>query len=168
MGDKEILCYLIEKVGTIEGRKKIQKCVYLLKSAGLPVSFRFKWGAYGPFSPDLADQLDHLIRAGVIGEEMKNGVYLYRKNEKTKIFSEPGLSYLENRLEKKKLKSIEDLLFKLQEKESRELELLASIDFLRYPDRDDESVIKKLKELKKGMYTKTEMKKGFITLGAFG
>src|SRR5262245_4220988 len=54
-------------VGKLEGRKLIQKAVYLGQRAGVDLGYRFGWYLMGPYSPDLARDyyvLDTELRTG--------------------------------------------------------------------------------------------------------
>ncbi len=61
-----ILLYTIKRSGTLPGKKVIQKLVYFLKEAGLPVRFRFRWDKWGPYSQELADYVDDLAAEGLV------------------------------------------------------------------------------------------------------
>src|SRR6266478_2190189 len=61
-----ILLYTLGRSGTLPGKKVIQKLVYFLKEAGLPVRFRFRWDRWGPYSQDLAYYVDDLVAEGLL------------------------------------------------------------------------------------------------------
>ena len=56
------LLELIEGVGVIQGRKKLQKLMYLLQFEGLPFEDQFFLHYYGPYSVDLASRIDFLTK----------------------------------------------------------------------------------------------------------
>lgn len=61
-----ILLYTLKRSGTLPGKKVIQKLVYFLKEAGLPVRFQFRWDKWGPYSPELAYYVDDLVAEGLV------------------------------------------------------------------------------------------------------
>jgi len=55
--------------GTIEGRTRLQKLVYLLKKAyGFNFSYKFTPYLYGPYCPDLQTDIDFLVSLGLVEE----------------------------------------------------------------------------------------------------
>ena len=69
---------LVSSLGKIEGRKRVQKIVFLLKSSGSRAfDQEFLLHYYGPFSRELAGQLDFLCQAGLIEEELEGDTYTY-------------------------------------------------------------------------------------------
>jgi len=51
-----------------QGRKRLQKVVYLLQQAGCPLGCSFTLHHYGPYSRDVADVCDEMVAAGLIEE----------------------------------------------------------------------------------------------------
>ncbi len=73
------LVQLVSELGVIDGRKKLQKIVHLLKEKGhAEFDHKFILHYFGPFSRELAALLDFLRRAEVVKEEDCNGSYKYR------------------------------------------------------------------------------------------
>lgn len=73
------LVQLVSELGVVEGRKKLQKIVHLLKEKGhAEFDHKFILHYFGPFSRELAALLDFLCRAEVVEEEDCNGSYKYR------------------------------------------------------------------------------------------
>lgn len=64
------LARLVEKVGgTLEGRKKLHKLVYLCQDRGIDFGQDFVFHQYGVFSPGLADDLQQAVKWDVLREE---------------------------------------------------------------------------------------------------
>src|SRR2546426_4520021 len=61
-----IVLYTLNRSGTLPGKKVVQKLVYLLKQAGLPLRFRFQWDKWGPYSQELAYYVDDLVAEGLV------------------------------------------------------------------------------------------------------
>ncbi len=79
--DLNVLMETIHFSGTVEGRKRLQKTICVLKHRdGLPLGFEFIPYYYGPYSEELADSIQSLIGAGYVNEEANEfmpGVYQY-------------------------------------------------------------------------------------------
>jgi uncharacterized protein YwgA len=74
--------------GAVEGRKRLQKLVYILKKEGqIPFSFSFRPYFYGPYSEDLTDLIETMVSSQFVREEKRElwpGVvqYDYKLTEK--------------------------------------------------------------------------------------
>jgi uncharacterized protein YwgA len=69
------LAKLISWAGTLDTRKRLQKVVYLLQSAGCELNAEFYLHRYGPYSTDVASMTDELVGKGVLHEvESRNAV----------------------------------------------------------------------------------------------
>jgi uncharacterized protein YwgA len=75
------LLKLIDSVPELEGRKRLQKLMYLMKYAGFPIEVRYSWHYYGPYSADLALQIDSLVDSGLLKEEDMVLGYRYKTSE---------------------------------------------------------------------------------------
>lgn len=91
---------LIRRMGRIEGRKRLQKIVYLLQQSGFPFREAFEYGHYGPYSTELADELEmlemnELVRASTTAT-MAGDCYVYEPTQKlmSAIEQAPGLADL--------------------------------------------------------------------------
>ena len=63
------LAKLVQSIGVVDTRKRLQKVVYLLKSAGCPLESDFILHHYGPYSHSLAYLTDEMVRDGILVEE---------------------------------------------------------------------------------------------------
>ena len=70
---------LVEVLGRVEGRKRLQKIVYLIREKGFTqFRQRFVLHYFGPFSRELASQIDLVSSAGLVLEEKLDGeTYAY-------------------------------------------------------------------------------------------
>ncbi len=59
--DNYCLLKMIAAAGSVRGRKKLQKLVYLAQLEGCPIEDRFALHYYGPYSSDLAARIDDLV-----------------------------------------------------------------------------------------------------------
>jgi len=63
------LAKLVEWAGTLHTRKRMQKVIYLLQSAGAPFDADFTLHHYGPYSYDVARLTDEMVRSELLVEE---------------------------------------------------------------------------------------------------
>lgn len=69
------LATLLRAVGSIEGRKKLQKIVHILQEFGVPFDVRYGYHHYGPFSEELQEALQSFKHDGLIKEEPVSGSF---------------------------------------------------------------------------------------------
>src|SRR5437867_739500 len=62
------LVSLVQRCGTVHSRIKMHKILYVLKSLGYPVRERFEYRHFGPYSVDLAAELQSAVNAGYVQE----------------------------------------------------------------------------------------------------
>ena len=119
------LCHLIKECKNIKGRKRFQKLVFLAKAAGIPFNESFEWNNYGPFSKELAQEIDTLCKLGLIEEELNNSEYYYTLTKKGEGFLDEMWSKVSDKYER-----LSKILPMLNENNTQDLEKLASIKFL--------------------------------------
>jgi uncharacterized protein YwgA len=62
------LVKLVEWAGRLRSRKRLQKVVYLLQSAGCPIRAEFMLHLYGPYTHDLSNLSEEMVTAGLLTE----------------------------------------------------------------------------------------------------
>jgi uncharacterized protein YwgA len=141
------ICRVIQAVERFVGRTKLQKTVYIAQRLGYPFLESFSWRDFGPFSPELASEVDELVALGmVVQEPMKSGKYdssAYRLTESGQQF----LSLLEERVPKSD--SLGRLVRGLhQNRNARQLELAASILYMEELGQDRATAVKTVLDAK--------------------
>lgn len=72
----------------LQARKRLQKVVFLLQTAGCPLNFDFTLHRYGPYSQEVARLSDEMVRSGLLEESVGQNAmgcqYSYRLPESTK------------------------------------------------------------------------------------
>lgn len=85
---------LLSWAGTkeFEGRKRLQKVIYLLQQAGCPLECQYILHHFGPYSRDVAATCDEMVAAGLIEEHEKTNAgmvqYSYALATHTREFLE--------------------------------------------------------------------------------
>jgi uncharacterized protein YwgA len=65
-------------LGKVEGRKRFQKVVFLLQEKyGAEFGYRFSSYLYGPYSAQLQNEVDMLVRMGYLKASKINYLFLY-------------------------------------------------------------------------------------------
>lgn len=80
------LIRLFEVTPRFEGRKRLQKTVYLLQQMGVPYNEKFKYHHYGPYSSELQAEVDRLVRFELLNETFTGDAYVYEITSKGKDF----------------------------------------------------------------------------------
>lgn len=81
--------------GKIESRKKLHKIIYILISNGLPVSLKYTFGLYGPYSSELDSTLYMLIENGIIKTENRaDGIITYKLTKPKSLVTKLDESYV--------------------------------------------------------------------------
>ncbi|MDY6866022.1 MAG: hypothetical protein SVY15_08655 [Halobacteriota archaeon] len=127
------ICFAVKRCEEIRGRKKFQKMFYLSKEAGIPILEDFNWNNYGPYSRELAYELDSLCTMKLLSEERIGMEYVYKITEEGTSFLEKSLSSGDQRIDERFAKFLEIL----NKYDSSELEKIASVGFLKRDGYDD-------------------------------
>jgi hypothetical protein len=75
-----IISDLVGKAPPGFGRTALMKCLYFLQTVrGVPLGYRFRLYTYGPFDPDVLNDLSLAERLGAVGSELQlfSGGYRY-------------------------------------------------------------------------------------------
>lgn len=134
---------LLDATGVIRGRKKLQKMVHLLKSAGMEFPFNYQYHHYGPYSAPLQETMNHLIQQNYIEERLEAGAYVYQITDEGKQFK----TLLETK-GKYSFAVDEDVMKALLEKNSQFLEVVSTYVFLLESGDTSEEAKAKTLELK--------------------
>ncbi|MBO8172976.1 MAG: hypothetical protein H0Z33_13940 [Bacillaceae bacterium] len=119
------LLSLFDEIKKVHGRKKVQKMVHLLESAGLDLPFKYEYHFYGPYSAELQEEINTLVQQGFLTESKNDEAYVYSITKKGKAFKETleadgGYS----------LKINTDLLNSMVKESSQFLEMVSTYAFL--------------------------------------
>lgn len=116
----------------IEGRKKLQKLVHILKEAGFPFKFRYGYHFHGPFSSELKAGIDALVADGMVQEEEgetfsgDHRQFTYRLDDSARAFLPSAIA-----------PDWAALARSLNEKSPKELEAISTVIFLMREGCDD-------------------------------
>ena len=150
---------IIKEIEPIYGRKALQKKIYFAQVLGLDLGYDYKWYKYGPYSFDLADEIDFYISTGEI--------MIDRENYHQILVNATELPSLD-RNEFKKIKKLNDLT---KDMIPDDLELMASIHFLVYEaglGKKKGEVFQKLEIEKPGKFTDVKKEAMWKRLESFG
>lgn len=147
------------------GKIKLQKLVFFLERLGIPLDYRFEMYHYGPYSFELAENLDTLNTLKVLDIQPQIDGYGYSINA-SKYFQE----FLDRKSDSlKDYESIIDFVIEnFASKDASKIELLATIHFVeeilnRRNVTDRKIVVEKVKGLKP-KFTSDEIEKAYEEL----
>ncbi len=163
-----LLCRMVDKLGSIRGRTRFQKMLFVAKDLGYPIPENFAWGNYGVYSADLQSELDYLSSERFLEERNVGSSdrpeFEYRLSEKgqkllaisqrlaseddEETFPDPKYEGVFRTFGNKELQELENALSHLNDVEISTLELWSSIKYLQRSERDRESLVSFLQYLK--------------------
>ena len=147
------ICFAVKKCNVIYGRKKFQKMIYLSKELGIPFHETFIWNNYGPYSEELAAEIDSLCKMEFLSEDFDGLEYSYKITQIGENFLDKSASEFNDIFQ-----YFEEILKILNEYESMQLEKLASIKFLLNQGYDNSYINTFLNYSKN--YSNDEIEKG--------
>lgn len=145
---------LIEIVGEVSGRKKLQKMVYIAKQLDIDFDERFEFHMYGPYSEELTLRVDELCNMGLLDEqvETKGAIHMYRYT-----LNDTGRDFL--RFHEVDFGKGEEVILRMNEENSRFLELVSTILYFNHlPYEEMKAKIFTFKS--KQRYSEEEIQKG--------
>jgi uncharacterized protein YwgA len=167
------LLAVFERCGRIHSRIKAQKIFYILKSLGFPVTERYKFRDYGPYSEELASELRSSVNALFLNEtrverkeDWGDETISYERfdlsiapkgKEFLKVYLEqnPGLAHVTNQMA--------DVAETLVRDSPQSLELIATLMFLQDQNVRSDLIIPILKD-QKPQFTDSEIARALETI----
>ena len=163
-----IVCKVIDACGTLSGRKKFHKMMYICKESNYPIHETFKWANYGVYSSELSGEIEALQNSGFVNEvQSENSSYTtydYTVSGDGKIFLDKMKEDLLQNCDGDLFDKFLNLVKRLNQFSSRDLELFSSIMFLYNDGEEQEDLISFLKYLKP-KYSRNEIMKGIDVVG---
>lgn len=123
------LLRLFAECEKIEGRKKLQKLVHLLKEAGYPFEYRYGYHFHGPFSVELKAEIDSLVSQELVIES-KTGDPVGDFIQYDYSASRTLLDWLSKRSPKAAAPPWKDLALLLNQRSAQALEATSTIVYL--------------------------------------
>lgn len=130
-------------VRSLEGRKKLQKAIYLAKEHGFPgLQERFDFHWYGPYSEMLANKIQELVQLGVLNEKEVSHNYRTYAYEIT----ESAVEYFHKQIEH--AQKYQSLITHIVKEDARLLELTSSLHYFIANGYDREKAEREVKRVK--------------------
>lgn len=175
--DQALVALIIEEARHIAderrgwvGRTAIQKLVYFVGRAGVPMGYRFDLYHYGPYCDDLTRDVKYLQADGAIADRAREGRYSdYEPGANLDELLGQHQSYVD--LQRAKVREVVSALVPLR---PERLELMATLDFLYRWEKGkgDEPakpvVVARLHEVKPGKFTAADVEGTFDQMVAAG
>ena len=150
--DRYQLLKLTDWAGTIEGRKCMQKVVFLMKCTGCPIDADFSLHYYGPYSAEVAQATDVLVQLGLLSETQSSTAVGQRYDYCLTQHARASLSRFEATDEgakaQEQIAPFENAAKQLFQRSAAELEYAATIAFFHKRGLDWGAAIEKACEFK--------------------
>lgn len=111
----------------VDGRKKLQKMIYVAKVLGYPITEDFTLYLYGPYSEELAGELQCMKELKILTENMLDSSYTIKLTENGKTFLENFRANIVQKMGRETLEKMEKLLEELSSYNPWKLELIATL-----------------------------------------
>ena len=158
-----IVCKTIAACGTLAGRKKFHKILYICKELNCPIHETFKWANYGVYSSELSGEIEAMRNSGFVNEiRSESGSYTtydYTLSDEGKIFLDKMKEDLLHNYEGGLFDKFLNLVKRLNQFSPRDLELFSSIMFLSKDGEEQEELIPFLEYLKP-QYSRNDIMEG--------
>lgn len=142
---KYLILKSLNMVEKIDGRKKIQKIIYLINNKMSNVFSDYRFYLYGPYSDQLFYELQNLNDDEIINEISNTQSYSYMITNKGKEF----LDLLESKMSVEDIEIFE-IVKRLNEYSSEDLEIMASLYYIsrEFNEISCEEMVEELMERK--------------------
>lgn len=150
---------LVGELGEVKGKKAFQKLVYFAQVLGIPLGKAFKMHYYGPYSQEVADEMNELISKGVLNNIP--GSYSYCLSEQ--IVDKPTVP-------ETYAAQFQELLDKFGGMSPRTLEIYATAHFIDFKLKnvnkifDKERIIDEIKKAKSPKFNNQEILQAYNDL----
>ena len=135
------LAKIVQIVGTLDSRKRLQKMVYLLQSAGCPLEADFCLHLYGPYSQDIANLTDELVTGNLLEETCSHNPVGHKYTYSIPKNSEASLSHFEHttngRLANQQIEPWVERIKRLNSQDLWTLELASTVAFFQRTQKKD-------------------------------
>ncbi len=163
------LAHVLESLGYVSGRRKLQKIVYLAQAKGGAFEERFKYHFYGPYSETLAAEIEEMRTLGLLRETLVSGQGRPDSHEYCEYRLTPeGQAFLEELTPSGADEGIgvdPGFLARMNAKPARELELLAALHYLLVAGMDADDAMDAVRKHKAQQgYTEEECKNALAEL----
>lgn len=143
------LMRLFASAGTIDGRTKIQKMVYILQNMGYPFRETYRYHLHGPYAQALTHEVSHLVNLGLLKETTQGIADMKRFSYETTSELHDFLFDVEQSVPQSlHSEEFDRAVSELNKQSSPSLEIAATALYLRKSGMADEDLAEKLQQLK--------------------
>lgn len=151
----------------IRGKKALQKLVYFLQEAGIPLGCTFSMHLYGPYSNEVAQEYDELVALEILHEAPLR--HDFEPGAKCRVYLEEYGAKINPH--KDKLDRIIDLLGQFP---PMELEMYATTHFIAtalfetYETSESEKIIREVRQAKGAKFSDDQIRKALDDMENWG
>ncbi len=162
-----VTSYLIENLQVIRGKKAFQKLIYLSKAVGIPLDESYKMYYYGPYSEQVADELELFLTADILQKDI--GTYNLVPGKRQKDILNINKESIDRYKEKL------DLVVKdFGNCDPMELEIISTTHFIYnsmkylYCISEKSEIIEEVKKVKYPKFSETQIDNSYNRLSKMG
>ena len=134
------LAKIIDWAGTLDSRKRMQKVVFMLKTAGCPIDVQFTLHHYGPYSQEVARLSDEMVQSKTLVEHaaqnMAGQQYSYQISDDARAQIGKFEASAAGVQQSEQIIPFQELARELLQVGLRKLEIASTIVFFRKQDHD--------------------------------
>jgi len=163
MNTSIVTAYIVESLGKIKGRKAYQKLIYLTKAVGVPLDGSYRMYYYGPYSDEIAKELDYMLSNDILREISDSYCFMPGNNAKTVI--EENYEFI-----KKYKNKLDKIIKRFGEYEPMKLEIIATTHFIYnnfkylYNETDKQTIINEVKKAKFPKFDEKQIEEAYNIL----
>lgn len=141
-----LILHIFKSMNELKYKKRIQKMIYLCKTLGYPFDEDFTYHYYGPYSFELASEIDNLVELKML-EQTENkkemgSLFKITKDGREIVKREIGV------IAAGEYSKLFKLIKEMNGKSPGFLEVVSTIEYLRASNYDNSSILTKINELK--------------------
>ncbi|NLZ53795.1 MAG: hypothetical protein GX892_11770 [Thermoanaerobacteraceae bacterium] len=150
---------LVGKLGEVKGKKAFQKLVYFAQVLGIPLGKAYNMHYYGPYSQEVADEMNELINQGFLNNIPGSYSYFLSTATKDKLTIPKAYSA-----------QFKELIEKFGSMSPRCLEIYATTHFIDFKFKnvngvfDQHQIIDEIKKAKSPKFSDQEILKAYNDL----
>lgn len=127
------IVHFISLANEVNGRKKLQKMIYIAKKMNFPFAEKYELHMYGPYSEELTLRVEELCEMGFLAEQCTDkGSYVQYSYHTT----DEGTRFLETA--RQPHEALAHCIDRMNEKSSRFLELVSTLLYFDHLEQDEQ------------------------------
>ena len=141
----------------VGGRKKLQKMVYIAQALGYPLREDFTLYLYGPYSEELAAEVQRMKELNLLDERKLDSSYIIKLTNNGKALLEYFLNNITKEVGNDNVKRMKDLFGELSKYDPWKLEIVATLFYFYHIGYFDMNELRKAVKRAKPKFSPNEI-----------